>query len=269
MTPADQVADLRERIRHHEERYYIHTDPEISDAEFDALMKELEALEAAHPELVTSDSPTQRVAGRPAEGFATVDHAEPLLSLDNAYAEDELRAFDERVRRGLALEGGDAVAYVAELKIDGLSIALTYAAGRLVRGVTRGDGVQGEDVTSNVRTIRAIPLRLRGQALPARLEVRGEVYLPSTAFARINDERERKREAGVRQPAQRRGRHDAHARPGAGRHAGARACSRTRWWRRPATTHPSRRLRPTRCRPSPRGACPSRPTVDAASGSTR
>ena len=164
MTPADQIADLRERIRHHEERYYIHTDPEISDAEFDALMKALVALEAAHPDLVTPDSPTQRVSGRPAEGFATVAHAEPLLSLDNAYTEDELRAFDERVLKGLSLEAGHEVAYLAELKIDGLSIALTYTGGVLVRGVTRGDGVQGEDVTLNVRTIRAIPLRLRGSA---------------------------------------------------------------------------------------------------------
>ncbi len=200
MTPADRIADLRERIRHHEERYYIHTDPEISDAEFDALMRELGALEAAHPELVTSDSPTQRVSGRPAEGFATVAHAEPLLSLDNAYAEDELRAFDERVRRGLALEAGSEVTYLAELKIDGLSIALTYVEGRLVRGVTRGDGVQGEDVTSNVRTIRAIPLRLRGRAAAPRLEVRGEVYLPNTSFARINDERERNQEAVFANP---------------------------------------------------------------------
>lgn len=190
MTPAEQIAALRERIRHHEERYYIHTDPEISDAEFDALMRELVVLEAQHPSLVTPESPTQRVSGRPAEGFATIAHAEPLLSLDNAYDEGELRAFDERVRKGLGLEADARVTYIAELKIDGLSIALTYEDGRLVRGVTRGDGVQGEDVTVNVRTIRAIPLRLRGDA-PARLEIRGEVYLPNRSFARINEERER------------------------------------------------------------------------------
>ncbi len=190
MTPAEQIAALRERIRHHEERYYIHTDPEISDAEFDALMRELVALEVQHPLLVTPESPTQRVSGRPAEGFATIAHAEPLLSLDNAYDEGELRAFDERVRKGLGLDADARVTYIAELKIDGLSIALTYEDGRLVRGVTRGDGVQGEDVTVNVRTIRAIPLRLRGVA-PARLEIRGEVYLPNRSFARINEERER------------------------------------------------------------------------------
>ena len=191
MNPADRVQELRTLIRHHEERYYVHDAPEIADAEFDALMRELERLEAEHPDLLTADSPTQRVGGRPAEGFDTVEHAEPMLSLDNAYSEEELRAFDERVRRGLGETGAvpESVAYVVELKIDGLSIALTYEAGRLVRGATRGDGVRGEDVTSNVRTIRAIPLALRGGPA-ARLEVRGEVYLPRRAFERINRERE-------------------------------------------------------------------------------
>jgi DNA ligase (NAD+) len=174
-----RIDDLRRQIRHHEERYYQLDDPLISDAEFDALLRDLEALERAHPELVTPDSPTQRVAGRPVEGFATVEHAEPMLSLDNAYDEAELRAFDERVRR--ALQASGPVAYVAELKIDGLSIALTYEDGALVRGVTRGDGIRGEDVTSNVRTIRAVPLRLAGQ-VPGRVEIRGEVFLPRTAF---------------------------------------------------------------------------------------
>ena len=191
MNPADRVQELRTLIRHHEERYYVHSAPEIADAEFDALMRELEQLEAEHPDLLTADSPTQRVGGRPVEGFATVEHAVPMLSLDNAYSEDELRAFDERVRRGLGETGAipESVAYVAELKIDGLSIALTYDEGRLVRGATRGDGVRGEEVTSNVRTIRAIPLALRhGPA--GRIEVRGEVYLPRKAFERINRERE-------------------------------------------------------------------------------
>ncbi|HWF86940.1 MAG TPA: hypothetical protein VG222_18920, partial [Vicinamibacterales bacterium] len=154
-----RIAELRDAIRHHEERYYIHDAPEISDEAFDHLLHELEQLEADYPDLVTPDSPTQRVAGRPIEGFETVEHVEPMLSLDNAYTEDELRAFDERVRKGAGL--GDArVAYVAEMKIDGLSIALTYEGGRLLRGATRGDGSRGEDVTANVRTIRAIPLRL-------------------------------------------------------------------------------------------------------------
>ncbi len=200
MSPAERIDELRRSIRHHEECYYVLNAPEIADAEFDALVHELDALEREHPDLVTADSPTQRVSGRVAAGFASVAHAEPMLSLDNAYAEDDLRAFDERVRRGLsATPAGavDTVDYVAELKIDGLSLALTYEDGRLVRGATRGDGVHGEDVTHNVRTIRAIPLRLQERAAgegaplpPGRIEVRGEVYLPHQAFERINAERE-------------------------------------------------------------------------------
>src|SRR5262245_62650954 len=139
LAPEDRIRQLRDSIRHHEEHYYIHNDPQISDEEFDRLLHELEALEAEFPDLVTADSPTQRVAGRPTEGFASVEHLVPMLSLDNAYNEDELRAFDERVRRAAGL-GDRPVAYVAELKIDGLSIALTYQGGRLVRGATRGDG---------------------------------------------------------------------------------------------------------------------------------
>jgi len=185
--PADRIDALRALIRHHEERYYVLDDPAISDAEFDALLRELRTLEDAHPELVTSDSPTQRVSGRPAEGFATAEHLRPMLSLDNAYDDEELDAFDERVRKGLGSDG--PIAYVAELKIDGLSIAVTYQDGLFSRGVTRGDGTVGEDVSSNVRTIQAIPLRLRG-APGGRLEVRGEIYLPRAAFARVNDERE-------------------------------------------------------------------------------
>ena len=185
MTPAARIERLRQDIRRHEELYYVQASPEISDAEFDALMNELKSLEQAHPDLLTPDSPTQRVGGRPAEGFATVEHIQPMLSLDNAYDEDDLRAFDERVRKGLELETSPA--YVAELKIDGLSIALTYEDGRLVRGATRGDGVRGEDVTHNVRTVRAIPLSLRGGP-SGRIEVRGEVYLPKKNFARINEE---------------------------------------------------------------------------------
>jgi len=184
---ADRIEALRREIRRHEELYYVHAQPEISDAEFDALMNELRALEAAHPELVSPDSPTQRVGGRPAEGFATVEHALPMLSLDNTYDEADLRAFDERVRKGLG--GAATPAYVCELKIDGLSISLTYEDGRLVRGATRGDGVRGEDVTANVRTIRAIPLRLR-HGSPGRIEIRGEVYFPRKAFERLNAERE-------------------------------------------------------------------------------
>jgi DNA ligase (NAD+) len=195
VTPAERAATLRSLVRHHEERYYVLNDPEISDAEFDALVAELQAIEKDHPDLVTPDSPTQRVGGRPVEGFATVEHAVPMLSLDNTYDEREVAAFDERLRRALAEAGVDAptVDYVAELKIDGLSISLTYDDGRLVRGVTRGDGFRGEDVTSNVRTIRAIPLRL-AEPVPGRIEARGEVYLPRTAFDRINRERESREE---------------------------------------------------------------------------
>ena len=184
-----RVRALRDAIRHHEERYYIHNDPEISDEEFDRLLHELERLEAAHPDLVTSDSPTQRVAGAPVDGFDTVEHVEPMRSLDNAYNGQELRAFDERVRKGIHEGIVTCVAYVAELKIDGLSIALTYEDGRLVRGATRGDGSRGEDVTANVRTIRAVPLSLRGGP-EGQIEVRGEVYLPRASFERINRELE-------------------------------------------------------------------------------
>jgi DNA ligase (NAD+) len=200
--PEQRIKELRDAIRHHEERYYVHHDPEVADEEFDRLLHELEQLEADYPDLVTTDSPTQRVAGRAVEGFETVEHLAPMLSLDNAYNDEELRAFDERVRKAGGL-GETSVAYVAEMKIDGLSIALTYEDGRLVRGATRGDGVRGEEVTANVRTIRSIPLTLRpstGSGRPepvegrdgpgGRVEVRGEVYLPRASFERMNRERE-------------------------------------------------------------------------------
>jgi DNA ligase (NAD+) len=187
--PAERVRELRELIRRHEELYYIQANPEISDAEFDALLRELRALEEAHPDLVTPDSPTQRVGGRPAEGFQTVEHRAPMLSLDNAYSEDELREFDQRVRRGLEIADGDsAPGYVAELKVDGLSLALTYENGRLVRGATRGDGERGEDVTANVLTVKAIPHRLKG-APAGMLDVRGEIYWPRAAFDAVNEVR--------------------------------------------------------------------------------
>ena len=189
MTPADRAARLRELIDEHNYRYYVLDDPAISDAEFDALLRELVEIERAHPELAVPDSPTQRVGGKPAEGLGTATHMAPMLSLDNTYDEAELREFDQRVRRGAGLEEGVPIGYVAELKIDGLSIALTYETGRLARGITRGDGTTGEDVSANVRVIRAIPLRLRAPDVPSIVEVRGEVYLPRKAFVRINDER--------------------------------------------------------------------------------
>jgi DNA ligase (NAD+) len=191
MDPAERIDTLRREIRRHEELYYVLNQPEVADAEFDALMRELQQLESEYPDLVTADSPTQRVGGRISEAFQNVRHAEPMLSLDNAYDEEELRAFDARVRRGLADAGAalEQVDYVAELKIDGVSIALTYENGRFVRGATRGNGEEGEDVTTNVRTIRAIPLAL-SEPISGRIEVRGEVYLPRDAFEKMNRERQ-------------------------------------------------------------------------------
>jgi DNA ligase (NAD+) len=185
----ERVGELRRLIRYHEERYYIDDAPEMIDAEFDALMRELAALEAAHPELDDPASPTHRVGGGIAEGFDTVRHLAPMLSLDNAYSEDELRAFDERLRRAVGLTDGEPLPYVTELKIDGLSIALTYERGRFVRAVTRGDGVEGENVTASVRVIRALPLALAVADPPALIEIRGEIYLPRRAFERMNEAR--------------------------------------------------------------------------------
>ena len=194
----DKIERLRETIRRHEYLYYGLDAPELSDADFDALMRELKTLEAEHPELVTPDSPTQRVGGKPKEGFAKVAHSRPMLSLDNVNSEEELRDWDRRVRE-LASEGA-VISYVCEYKLDGLSMALHYnseadAAAYLVRGVTRGDGTIGEDVTGNVRTIRSVPLsisptKLAKAKLPAAFEVRGEVVMPLTAFLKMNEERE-------------------------------------------------------------------------------
>jgi DNA ligase (NAD+) len=187
-----EIEILREEVRRHEELYYVQDNPEISDAEYDALLTRLRQLEEDHPEFATPDSPTQRVGGRPVEGFAEYVHRRPMLSLENSYNIEELRAFDERCRR---LADGRAFDYVAELKIDGLSISLHYEKSVLVRGVTRGDGRRGEDVTQNARTIRSIPLRLkisdaRLNKLLGDMEVRGEAYLPRSEFERINLERE-------------------------------------------------------------------------------
>jgi DNA ligase (NAD+) len=219
----EEIARLSDLLRHHDERYYVYSDPEISDYEYDQLLNRLRELEAAHPELVAPDSPTQRVSGRPAEGFERYVHRRPMLSLDNTYSYDDLREWDRRVCRGV---GREQVEYVAELKIDGLSISAIYESGVLARGVTRGDGVTGEDVTQNVRTIRSLPLRIRPEAfepaepekpvktgkrkssagsksatqaslfsaasggrMPQELEMRGELYLPNEEFRRINVER--------------------------------------------------------------------------------
>ncbi|PYV95763.1 MAG: NAD-dependent DNA ligase LigA, partial [Acidobacteria bacterium] len=186
------VETLREKIRHHEYRYYVLDQPEISDAEFDRLMTELKTLEAAHPGLITPDSPTQRVGGKPRAGFVKVPHSSPMLSLDNAYTEEELRNWERRVHE---LSGRKDVEYVCELKLDGMSLALRYENGQLARGITRGDGMTGEDVTANVRTVRSIPLsiskeKLRKSGMPADFEVRGEMLMPIAAFKRMNEERE-------------------------------------------------------------------------------
>jgi DNA ligase (NAD+) len=187
---AQRIEALREKLRHHEHLYYVLDAPEISDAEYDAMIHELEALEKAHPELVTPDSPTQRVGGKPREGFVKVPHSSPMLSLDNALGEEELRAFDQRVR-GL-LKADEKYAYVAELKMDGVSLAVHYRDGKLAQALTRGDGTVGEDVTENARTIRSIPLQLNGplKEMPASREARGEVVLNRKAFERLNAEQE-------------------------------------------------------------------------------
>jgi DNA ligase (NAD+) len=187
-----EIEGLREKLRHHEYRYYVLDDPEISDAAYDKLMQKLQALEAAHPELVTPESPTVRVGGTPREGFQTVRHARAMLSLDNAFSYDALRDFDRRVREGI---GTEKIEYIAEHKFDGLSISLQYAGGKLVRGVTRGDGTTGEDVTPNVKTIRSIPLQMDAAALkkaklPPDFEVRGEVLMTHKAFEALNRQQE-------------------------------------------------------------------------------
>jgi len=188
-----EIEDLREKLRYHEYRYYVLDEPEISDAAYDRLMERLKALEAAHRELVTPDSPSVRVGGAPREGFTTVRHARPMLSLDNAFSYDALREWDRRVREG---SGKEKIEYIAEHKFDGLSISLQYEDSVLVRGVTRGDGTTGEDVTPNVKTIRSVPLRVDGASLKkvklrADFEVRGEVMMTRKAFEALNRQQER------------------------------------------------------------------------------
>ena len=182
-TDAERIEQLRKEIRRHDRLYYVLATPEISDQQYDGLMKRLEALEADHGELVTPDSPTKRVGGEPIEGFAKVAHDPPMLSIANTYSADELREFDKRVARGL---GDEKYAYTVEPKIDGVAAALRYEAGRLTLAITRGDGKTGDDVTANARTIASIPLVLEGQDAPASIEIRGEIYWPKDAFAAVN-----------------------------------------------------------------------------------
>jgi len=189
-----KIEALREKVRRHEYLYYVIDQPEISDGEFDQLMRQLKDLEAEHPELIAADSPTQRVGGKPREGFMKVPHSSPMLSLDNTYNEAELRDWERRVHE---LSGRSDVDYVCELKLDGMSLALIYEDGKLARGITRGDGSVGEDVTLNVRTVRSVPLsipkeKLKKAGMPADFEVRGELLMPTAAFKKVNEERERK-----------------------------------------------------------------------------
>lgn len=196
-----EAAALRQEIRHHEYLYYVLDAPEITDAEYDRMLVRLREIEAAYPDAVPEDSPTQRVGGRADSQFTEVRHLEPLLSLSNAFSESELRAFDERVKSGLP--AGSKVEYVMEPKIDGLACSLIYENGRLVRAATRGDGVVGENVTANVRTIRSIPLVLKapeGEELPELLDVRGEVYMPRHEFMRLNEERAERGESEFANP---------------------------------------------------------------------
>ncbi|MGA0053685.1 MAG: NAD-dependent DNA ligase LigA [Steroidobacteraceae bacterium] len=195
--PAQRAAELRRSIEYHNYRYHVLDDPELPDAEFDRLLVELRQLEAQHPELVTADSPTQRVGGAPSDEFQEVRHRVPMLSIDNAFNREDVIAFDRRLRERL---GSDAsLDYSAEPKLDGLAISVTWEHGHLVRAATRGDGTTGEDVTANVRTIRSIPLRLRGDA-PALLEVRGEIFISNAGFKRLNAEATQRGEKGFVNP---------------------------------------------------------------------
>jgi DNA ligase (NAD+) len=182
---AQRAGELRRLIDHHNHRYYVEDKPEISDKEFDRLLKELEDLEAAHPELVTPDSPTRRVGGQPIAAFQTVTHRIPMLSIGKAFSAGELREFDGRVRKAL---GKEPIKYVVELKIDGVAVSVTYTDGLLTLGATRGSGKAGDDITENLKTVRGVPLRLRGEKAPPLFEARGEVYMAKADFARLNEE---------------------------------------------------------------------------------
>lgn len=186
----EKLTQLRTTLRHHEYLYHVLDTPEVPDAEYDRLMRELRTLEEAHPELITPDSPTQRVGAQPLSAFTQVRHEIPMLSLDNVFDEESWRAFYKRIRD--RLKTADDITFCCELKLDGLAVSLLYEEGVLVRAATRGDGTTGENITSNVRTIRSIPLKLRGDNIPTRLEVRGEVFLPQAGFEKINEEARRR-----------------------------------------------------------------------------
>jgi len=183
-----KVESLRSEIRHHNYQYHVLDEPDVPDAEYDRLVRELQDLESQHPELVTADSPTQRVGAEPIKAFGTIEHTMPMLSLDNAFSEDELNDFHRRVTDRLELELDDDLSYAAEPKLDGAAVSLLYEKGRLVRGATRGDGTTGEDITHNVRTIDAVPLKLLNKGYPGTLEVRGEVFMPRAGFKAYNEQ---------------------------------------------------------------------------------
>ncbi len=193
-----QVLRLRDEVDHHNYLYYVLDNPEVPDSEYDRLLRELQRLEAEYPELITPDSPTQRVGAEPLEEFAQVEHALPMLSLDNAFSETEMEEFDRRVRERLGTD--EKIAYAAEPKLDGLAVSLRYEKGRLIQAATRGDGSRGEDVTLNVRTIPSIPLRLMGEGWPELLEVRGEVYMPKAGFEALNEKARREGEKSFANP---------------------------------------------------------------------
>jgi DNA ligase (NAD+) len=194
---AQQIEDLREEIRRHDRLYYVEARPEISDREYDRMMQQLEDLEAEYPELVTDDSPTQRVAGEPIEGFRTVRHAVPMLSVDNTYSREDLDVFDQRVRKNL---GHDDFSYIVDPKIDGVAVSLRYEERMLVLAASRGDGTEGDDITSNVRTIRSVPLNLGRHGLPDVIEIRGEIYWPRKSFAGYNEQRRQRGEEPFANP---------------------------------------------------------------------
>lgn len=236
----ERIEELRRQLEYHNHKYYVENDPSISDFEFDALMRELQQLEEAHPEFADPDSPTVRVGSDISSEFATVRHRYPMLSLGNTYSLDELHEFLERIER----EAGPTE-YVCELKFDGTAISLTYENGRLLRAVTRGDGVEGDDVTANIRTIRSVPLRLRGDGWPAYFEIRGEVLMPYASFDKINAERER--------PASRFSPIRAMRRP-------VRSSSSSRpWWRGAVSIARSTSSRATTCLFRPIGRACRRP----------
>jgi DNA ligase (NAD+) len=201
-TPPDELTQaqaktelkrLAQEIAAHDERYYQSDAPTISDADYDALRRRNAAIEARFPALVLADSPSRRVGAKPARGFAKLRHAVPMLSLDNAFSDEDVTDFVDRIRRFLRLPADEPLAFTAEPKIDGLSLSLRYEGGRLVNGATRGDGIEGEDVTANVKTLEDIPHELRGRRVPARCDIRGEVYMTKSSFLALN---ERQQEAG-------------------------------------------------------------------------